>query len=78
MRVTYIFMDVPNVPKMVSVENMGQPRGVSFKPQPVQAMAQKDMESEELKKLKEVQLKRKSNFAKELEERRARKGLYDR
>jgi hypothetical protein len=64
--------------KMVSVENMGQPRGVSFRPQPVKAMAQKDLESEELKQLKEIQLKRKSNFAKELEERRARKGLYER
>lgn len=62
--------------KMVSIENMGQPRGVNFRPQALKAMAQKDLESEELLELKEIMVKRKTNFAKDLEKRRTRKGMY--
>jgi hypothetical protein len=47
---------------MVTVANMGQPLGVRFSPQSVKAVAQKDMESKELKRLKEIRLKRKVNF----------------
>lgn len=64
--------------EIVVMQNMGWSPGVDFRAQPVRSMAQKGMESQELKRLKEIQIKRKSNFAKALEGRRARKGLYDR
>lgn len=76
-----IVTDEPNDARhseMIFVENMGLPQGVDFRTQPVRALAQKGMESQELKRLKEIRLKRKANFAKELEERRAHKELYDR
>ena len=63
---------------MIFVENMGLPQGVDSRPQSVRDLAQKGMESKELKRLKEIRFKRKANFAEELEARRARKGLYDR
>lgn len=64
--------------EMIFVENMGLPQGVDSRPQSVRDLAQKGMESKELKRLKEIRFKRNANFAEELEARRARKGLYDR
>lgn len=63
---------------MIVVENMGRPQGVDFRPQPVTAMAQEGLESQELKILEQKRIKRKSNFAKSLEKREARRSLYRR
>lgn len=62
--------------EMVQVENMGQLGGGSIKAVSVKSMAQEDMESEELKLIKEKQKKRKSNFAKKLAESEARRAVY--
>ncbi|CAB1057473.1 hypothetical protein D1BOALGB6SA_2226 [Olavius sp. associated proteobacterium Delta 1] len=64
--------------QMIVVENMGRPQGVDFRPQPVTAMAQQGLESEELNILEQKRRKRKSNFAKSLEKREARRSLYKR
>ena len=62
--------------QMIEVENMGQPQGVDFRPQPVYAKTKEDLESKELKILEEKRLRRKSNFVKSLEQREARKALF--
>jgi len=64
--------------EMIMVENMGRTQGTDFRPQPVAALAQKDLESEELKILEQKRLKRKANFAKSLENREVRKSKYKR
>ena len=64
--------------EMVMVENMGRSQGTDFRPQPVTALAQKDLESEELIILEQKRLNRKANFAKSLENREVRKSKYKR
>ncbi len=62
--------------EMAAVQNMGMPLGETFKPQPVQALIQEGLESEELVLLEKKRLKRKSNFARSLERRESRKAVY--
>jgi hypothetical protein len=61
-----------NQDKMVSIQNLGRPAGENFKAQSLKTLVNQDLESPELMLLKEKRLKRKANFTKALEERRAR------